>query len=82
MRFGSTRVFSYAVSSLTLVGRGFLRRGNATLFIGVEAARVDEVLNLIQANCPLRTEPNPPDAGIPMYGATVFVLETVKFVHI
>jgi uncharacterized protein YaaQ len=60
---------------------GFLRRGNATLFIGVEAARVDEVLDLIRANCPLRTGPAPADAG-PMYGATVFVLETVKFAHI
>ncbi len=61
---------------------GFLRRGNATLLIGVEADRVDNVLGLIQANCPLQTEPNPPAVGIPMYGATVFVLETARFEHL
>jgi uncharacterized protein YaaQ len=61
---------------------GFLRRGNATLLIGAEEAQVDEILNLIQANCPLRTDPNPVDAGIPMYGATVFVLEAARFARV
>jgi uncharacterized protein YaaQ len=61
---------------------GFLRRGNATLIIGAEEAQVDEILNLIQANCLLRTEANAVDAGIPMYGATVFVLETARFARV
>jgi uncharacterized protein YaaQ len=61
---------------------GFLRRGNATLLIGVEEAQVDEVLSLIQAQCPLHTEPNPPSAGNPTYGATVFVLEAAHFIHV
>jgi len=56
-------------------GGGFFRRGNATLLIGVEPERLEEVLALIQANCRLRTEPNPVAEGMPMYGATVFVLE-------
>jgi uncharacterized protein YaaQ len=79
-----TRALLTAGHRLTRINTagGFLRRGNATLLIGVEEARVDEVLSLIQAQCPLHTEPNPPGAGIPMYGATVFVLETVRFVHV
>jgi uncharacterized protein YaaQ len=60
---------------------GFLRRSNATLIIGAEEDQVDAILALIQANCPLRTEPNPLDAGIPMYGATVFVVEARRFVR-
>lgn len=61
---------------------GFLRRGNATLLIGVEEDQVDAVLGLIQDNCPLQTESNPVGAGIPMYGATVFVLDSAKFAHL
>ena len=61
---------------------GFLRRGNATLLIGAEEAQVDAILNLIQAHCPLRTEANPVDAGIPIYGATVFVLEAARFARV
>lgn len=61
---------------------GFLRRGNATLFIGVESGKLDDVLQIIQANVRPRTEATPPSAGIPMYGATVFVLETVTSLHI
>ena len=58
---------------------GFLRRGNVTLLTGVEADRVDDVLRIIQANCRLRTEARPPEAGMPMYSATVFVLEAARF---
>ncbi|MCX6030342.1 MAG: cyclic-di-AMP receptor [Chloroflexi bacterium] len=79
-----TRALLAAGHRLTRINTagGFLRRGNATLLIGVEAAQVDEVLNLIQAQCPLHTEPNPLDVGIPTYGATVFVLETTKFARV
>jgi len=61
---------------------GFLRRGNATLLIGVESDQVDAVIALIQASCQPRTEPNPPEEGIPMYGATVFVLDASHFVRV
>lgn len=60
---------------------GFLRRGNATLLIGARARDVDEVLTLIEANVRPRTEPNPPQAGMPMYGATVFVLDASHFLR-
>jgi len=60
---------------------GFLRRGNAPLLIGAKARDVDEVLALIQTNIRPRTEPNPPEAGMPMYGATVFVLDASHFLR-
>ena len=60
---------------------GFLRRGNVTLLIGVESARVDDVLSIIQANLPLHTEARPPEAGMPALGATVFVIEADGFVR-
>jgi uncharacterized protein YaaQ len=60
---------------------GFLRRGNATLLVGVKARDVDEVLSLIQTHCRPRTAPNPPEAGMPTYGATVFVLDASHFLR-
>ena len=60
---------------------GFLRRGNATLLIGAKARDVDEVLAVIQSNVRPRTEPNPPEAGMPKYGATVFVLDASHFLR-
>jgi uncharacterized protein YaaQ len=70
----------YRLTRLNTAG-GFLRRGNVTLLIGMEANQVDEVLQIIQANCQLRTEARPPEAGMPMYSATVFVLEAGRFVR-
>jgi uncharacterized protein YaaQ len=60
---------------------GFLRRGNATLLIGVEAARLNDVLTLIQTNCRPRSAPTPIEEGMPMFGATVFVLDTSHFLR-
>lgn len=60
---------------------GFLRRGNATLLIGAKAREVDEVLALIQTNVRPRTSPNPPQAGMPAYSATVFVLDASHFLR-
>lgn len=61
---------------------GFFRRGNATLLIGVEEQLVDAVLALIQANCRPRIEPNPPHMGMPMYGATIFVLDASHYLRV
>jgi uncharacterized protein YaaQ len=61
---------------------GFLRRGNATLLIGVEAPQVDEVVALIQTACRPRTEPAPIAQGIPEYAATVFVLDATHFARL
>ena len=61
---------------------GFLRRGNATLLIGVEEGQVDEVISLIQSSSRRRTEAAPIEKGIPEYAATVFVLDASHFVRI
>lgn len=61
---------------------GFLRRGNATLLIGVEEEQVDEVIALIQSSSRRRTEAAPLEKGIPDYAATVFVLNASHFVRI
>ena len=71
----------HRVTRIDSVG-GFLRRGSGTLVIGVEAAKVDEVLRLMQENCPLRPEPSPPGKGMPMYNATVFVLDAPVFLRV
>ncbi len=59
---------------------GFLRRGNATLLIGVEEAQVDAVLAIIQTTAQARTAPG--QTGASASGATVFVLETERFLHV
>ncbi len=71
----------FRVTRINTVG-GFLARGNATLLVGIEAEKVDDVLRLIQANCRLRAEASSPASGMPMYSATVFVLESSRFVQI
>jgi uncharacterized protein YaaQ len=60
----------------------FLRRGNATLLIGMERARVDDVLNIIQTNCKQRIEATPASSNLPMYAATVFVVATDNILHV
>jgi uncharacterized protein YaaQ len=60
----------------------FLRRGNVTLLIGVEEAKVDEVVGLIQSNAPPRSEASPASAGMPSHGATIFVLEASRTVRV
>jgi uncharacterized protein YaaQ len=77
---GGLLAAGYRLTRLNTAG-GFLRRGNVTLLIGMEADQVDDVLRIIQANCQLRTEARPPEAGMPMYSATVFVLEAGRFVR-
>jgi uncharacterized protein YaaQ len=70
----------YRLTRIDTAG-GFLRRGNATLLIGVEAPRLNDVLALIQANCRPRTEPAPLHEGMPTYGATVFVVDASHFLR-
>ena len=72
---------------------GFLRAGNTTVLMGVEDARLDEALDIIQANCKRRKEavPEMPPADMPsgiynqfptevmVGGAIVFVTEVQRF---
>jgi uncharacterized protein YaaQ len=72
---------------------GFLRQGNATVFVGTDDEKVPRVLELIKGNCRTRTQfvnPLPPvmepgemyvptPVEVQMGGATVFVLDVVQF---
>jgi len=71
----------YRLTRINTTG-GFLRRGNATLLIGVEDHQIDEVIALMQATTRRRTESAPIEKGIPEYAATVFVLDASHFVRI
>ena len=67
---------------------GFLKQSNATILVGIDDDRVEEVLDIIRANCTSRTQvvnPMPPimEPGeffmpypleVEVGGATVFVL--------
>jgi uncharacterized protein YaaQ len=72
---------------------GFLREGNATVFIGTETEKLEEVLETVQHNCHTRTrlvsplvpvtEPSefyiPEPVELEVGGATVFVLDVEKY---
>ena len=71
----------YRVTRMNTAG-GFFRRGNVTLLVGVEPAQVDDVLSVIDTNVRQRAQANPVESGMPMFGATVFVLEAERFERI
>jgi uncharacterized protein YaaQ len=64
---------SYRVTRMASTG-GFLRRGNITLMIGVEAVKVNAVIEL------LRQATHPPDSE--QHRATVFVVDMPFFEQI
>ena len=72
---------------------GFLKQSNATIILGVEENDVDEVMDIVRANCTSRTQvvnPMPPimEPGeifmpypleVEVGGATVFVLPVERY---
>ena len=72
---------------------GFLREGNATIFVGTEDKTLDEVLGVIRDNCHTHTQyvnPLPPviepgemylptPVEVEVGGATVFVINVDRF---
>jgi uncharacterized protein YaaQ len=72
---------------------GFLQQGNATLLVGAEDDRVEQVVSLVRANCRERNRyltPMPPmvepgevllpfPVEVRVGGATVFVLDVEHF---
>ena len=72
---------------------GFLKQGNATLFLGVDQQRVNEVLRIIRENCHTRTQfinPLPPimepgefympyPVEVQVGGATVFTMDVDQY---
>lgn len=83
----------FRVTKLATTG-GFLKSGNTTLMIGVEAEEVNEVLRLIEDVCKTRdqviTSPSPVAGSTGVYvpypvevevgGATIFVVDVDKFI--
>jgi uncharacterized protein YaaQ len=75
---------------------GFLKQSNATIFLGVEDADVEEVITIVRANCTSRTQvvnPMPPimEPGeffmpypleVEVGGATVFIIPVDRFERI
>jgi len=75
---------------------GFLKESNATILLGVDVPKVDEVLSIIQNNCQTRTQyinPLPPvmepgefympyPVEVQIGGATVFVLDIEQFARL
>jgi uncharacterized protein YaaQ len=82
----------YRATTIGTTG-GFLRQGNATIFVGTGDENVPEVLQLIKENCRTRTQlisPLPPmiefgetympaPVDVQVGGATVFVLDVDQF---
>jgi uncharacterized protein YaaQ len=81
----------FRATRINTVG-GFLRKGNATILVGVERQRLHRALLIIRDNCETRTEyfvPTAPgEVGEPypldpiqvqVGGATVFVLDVERF---
>ena len=82
----------YRATTISTTG-GFLRQGNATIFVGTDDERVPHVLQLIKENCHTRNQfvnPLPPVAEpgemyiptpieVQVGGATVFVLDVAQF---
>ncbi len=72
---------------------GFLKQSNATIIVGVDDNKVDEILEIVRENCTSRTQvvnPMPPimEPGeffmpypleVEVGGATVFVLPVERF---
>jgi uncharacterized protein YaaQ len=74
----------YRATTISTTG-GFLRQGNATIFVGTEDEKIPDVLQLTQYVNPLPPVMEPGEMYIPtpvdiqVGGATVFVLEVAQF---
>lgn len=85
----------FRVTKLATTG-GFLKSGNTTLMIGIEAEKVDKVIKVIEDVCKRRKQVVPTQGGavnesgmcipypleIEVGGATIFVIDVDKFVKI
>lgn len=73
------RQADYRSTRLDTAG-GFLRRGNATLLIGVEEEQLEDVVRIVQDTCRPRTLPPAERAGQPVRtAAAIFVLDVARF---
>ena len=86
---------SFRATRISTAG-GFLKESNATILLGIEDAKLDEVLVTIQSNCQTRSQyinPLPPvmepgefympyPVEVQIGGATVFVLDVEQFIRL
>ena len=56
---------------------GFLRKGNATVLSGVEAAEVDAIVSMVRAECRARTEYVPVQT-LPFFGEGSVLQEPIE----
>ncbi len=63
----------FSVTRLTSTG-GFLRKGNVTLMLGLEAKQVDMVIDIIKKRCTVH-KPN-------QHAATIFVLDMPEYMKV
>jgi uncharacterized protein YaaQ len=56
---------------------GFLRKGNATIFSGVETAAVEPVMEIVREECRARTEYVPVQT-LPFFGEGAYVAEQLQ----
>ena len=85
----------FRVTKLATTG-GFLKSGNTTLMIGVEADKVQKVIDVVEDICKTRkqiiTTPTPITGNLDMYmsypievevgGATIFVIDVDQFIKV
>ncbi|MBS5939988.1 hypothetical protein E5347_16275 [Clostridium sartagoforme] len=85
----------FRVTKLATTG-GFLKSGNTTLMIGVEADKVQKVIDVVEDVCKTRkqiiTTPTPITGNVDMFmsypieievgGATIFVIDVDQFIKI
>lgn len=91
---GALTAADYRATVISTTG-GFLKEGNATIFMGVDEKEVDRILSIIRENCESRTQyvnPLPPvmepgelympyPVEVQVGGATVFVLKVDRYVR-
>lgn len=85
----------YRVTRLATTG-GFLKKGNTTLLIGVEENDLDDVLEIIEANCKRRNTTttiinpsaesslltNTVPVDITVGGATIFIVDVDQYIRL
>lgn len=64
----------FRVTQIASTG-GFLRRGSATLLIGLDDDQVDTAIQIIRDTCSISTDPN-------LKKATIFVLNVAKHIQL
>lgn len=71
----------YSATKLASTG-GFLKAGNSTFLVGVDAEKVPAVMEILRAACPGKPAPSGPSGGVTVGGATIFVLGVDRMIKV